>query len=288
MSYDLEPEKRQSPSPNKRPHPLEAPPTPLPPANDPQQPQRPRVMIHIPAVQPRIIWGLITINIAIFIAAFYVMDAKELNRFYNWGANSRDAVRNSGEYYRLISSMFLHGNEAHIFFNMYALYLIGQTVERFFGYTRFLIIYFLGGLTGSILSVLFNDAGASVGASGAVFAIFGAEMIFLYRHKKLLGKVAESQLRQLILIAVMNFAVGLLTTMNSTGVQIDNWGHLGGLAGGLALAWIIGPVFIPKLHPDQSGALIAADENPLQRSILPVLIYAVGLLILVTTGMTNG
>src|SRR5690606_30425031 len=109
-----------------------------------------------------------------------------------------------GQYHRLFTAMFLHAGLLHIFFNMYALYLFGSILEPLFGHLRFIIIYLLGGLTGSVLSVVLGDpnppfaqmvfAGASVGASGAVFAIFGAEMVFIYRHRALLGERGRAQL----------------------------------------------------------------------------------------------
>jgi rhomboid protease GluP len=266
----------------RRPHPLEQ--GPMPPPQEPggpDEPQNQRVMLHIPVVRPYVVYALIAINVLIFFLAFYAFSDIQRLQLYNWGANNQRAVLEFGEYYRLLTAMFLHGSLVHILFNMYALWIIGQTVEGLFGHVRFVLIYFLGGLAGSILSVMLNPAGVtSVGASGAVFAIFGAEMIYLYEHRTLLGAIGRAQLRQLLMIAGINFAYGILTTFSPGGVRIDNWGHVGGFIGGLIMARLIGPIFIVRQHPQVRGALTADDINPLHRRQQPVLIYVSALLTL--------
>src|SRR5262249_827736 len=102
-----------------------------------------------------------------------------------------------GEYYRLLSAMFLHAGVAHIGFNAYALSVVGRTIERFFGHVRFAVLYFLGGLSASLTSFAFSR-GASVGASGAIMAIFAAEMVFLYQNRQIFGQERTNrQLRSL-------------------------------------------------------------------------------------------
>ena len=194
MSYDLEPD-REPQKPKRMLHPLEAPPPP-PQPEDPASSRR--MSVQFKGTKPIATYVLIAINVAIYVIAFYLVSLEQRLDLYQWGASNRFFVLDQGEYHRLFTSMFLHSEMLwHVVFNMYALYIIGQTVERFFGHARFLLIYFLGGLTGSIMSVVFNDITVfSVGASGAVFAIFGAEMVFLYKHQKLFGPMARMQLRQ--------------------------------------------------------------------------------------------
>lgn len=266
----------------RRPHPLEQ--RPEPPAKPPTNPDDPapqqRVILHIPVAKPSITYALIAVNVLIFFVVFYMLSPRQFNDLYDWGANNRRAVFDYGEFHRLFTSMFLHGGLVHVIFNMYALYAIGQTVERFFGHVRFAIVYFAGGITGSVLSVLLNGSNVtSVGASGAVFAIFGAEMVFLYKHRKLLGEMARWQLRQLIIVAGINFAYGLATTLNTDGVRIDNWGHIGGMLGGLAVSWLICPLLIPRRHPTDAQGLAISDINPLEKSYQSVLAYVSALLI---------
>ncbi len=279
MLNDPEPQNKS------RPHPLEQRPQPEPsPQGD--GPSNQRFTLHIPVVGPYLTQALVAINSVIFFVAFYVISESQLRELYDWGANNHLAVLNFGEFHRLVSAMFLHGDPLHIVFNMYGLYMIGQTIERFFGHARFAIIYFLGGLSGSILSVVLNGPlDRSVGASGAVFALFGALMVFLYKHKKLFGEMGRQQLRQLVLIAGINLLYGFATTLNTSGVQIDNWGHIGGFAGGAVLAWFIGPIFIPKRHPTNPQGLAIDDINPLKRTYNYAIAYGSCLMIMLLAAM---
>ncbi|MFW5696184.1 MAG: rhomboid family intramembrane serine protease [Phototrophicaceae bacterium] len=271
----------------RRPHPLEAPPTSD--ASDQQGGPRPqRVMLHMPVVKPYAVWVLIGFNALIYIVVqFLIADSLQQQEVYQWAWNNHTAVLQFGEYHRLLTSMFLHSLDSpfHIVFNMFALYAIGITVERFFGHTRFLVVYFLGGLTGSIFSVLLSPADVvSVGASGAVFAIFGAEMVFLYNHRKLFGEMARTQFRQLVVIALLNFAFGIFSTLSASGTAIDNWAHIGGFIGGGVITWFIGPILIPRRHPTQPGALTIEDINPLNQRYQPLLAYVSVMLLLLLAG----
>lgn len=276
----------ESPPPRRR-HPLEV--GPQPPPQQPGQgaaPPRPRVILSAEAVRPVVVMALIAVNLAIFAIGFLLPDVGDW-LFLN-GASRAHEVLVKGEYYRLFTAMFLHAGLLHIFFNMYALYLFGSILEPVFGHLRFAIIYLLGGLTGSVLSVLLGDpnpsalaimmfSGASVGASGAVFAIFGAEMVFLYRHRELLGERGKAQLRSLLMLLALNLLIGIASTAPGTAVNIDNWAHLGGLAGGLILTWLIGPRFVLYADPLRPGLLVARDETLTNRRESLAVVYALGL-----------
>jgi rhomboid protease GluP len=148
------------------------------------------------------------------------------------GAKSNDAIR-AGQLWRFFTPMLLHGSILHIGFNMYALYIIGIGVERRFGHGRFLLLYILSGFAGSVFSFLLSSAD-SIGASGAIFGLIGAEGIFLYQNRQLLGNQVRRAINNVIFIVVLNLVLGL-----SPG--IDNWAHVGGLMGGLIFAWFAGP-----------------------------------------------
>lgn len=147
-----------------------------------------------------------------------------------YGANLDVLVKN-GEYYRLLTSMFLHSGLLHLFFNMYALYIIGPQVESFFGKTKYLIIYLLSGISGSLLSVAFNVNTVSVGASGAIFGLFGALLYFGYNYRGYLGNVIKTQILPVVII---NLIFGFI----STGVDVA--GHIGGLIGGIIVSSVLG------------------------------------------------
>lgn len=140
----------------------------------------------------------------------------------------------NGEWWRLITPIFLHGGIVHLGFNMYALYIMGPTLEHFYGHARFLALYLLAGFTGNVLSLIMTP-NPSLGASTAVFGLLAAQGVFLYRNRQFFGDSARPQLINIAVVALINFVIGL-----SPG--IDNWGHLGGFLGGLVFAWFGGPV----------------------------------------------
>ncbi len=288
-----QPSTDQPPAPKpKRPHPLEVPDALL--SQSSEAPPRPRGTVHIRVVKPYVTYGLMAVNIAIFIFMFYLATPMQIFEIYHWGASNHIEVFQGGQYHRLISAMFLHSSAVHIIFNMLALYSIGTTVERFFGHVRFAIIYILGGLTGSVLSAILNPPlVTSVGASGAVFAIFGAQYVFWYRHRKLFGEAAKQQLRQLVIFAGINFAVGIISTLNlgEGQVRIDNWGHLGGLLGGLALAWLISPnLLLERYTEGEENRFKAVDVNPLPQHYTNLILFVSGLMavVVIATFLARG
>ena len=281
MQNDLDPQQpKRHPleeAPRRR-HPLEeGPQQPIQASKPP--PPGPRAPLQLAAQQPYIMWGLIAINVAVFLVQ---MLSPALDRqISNAGYQRAYEVLVLGQYYRLISAMFLHLDPAHIFFNMYALYLFGRTLERVAGHTRFAIIYFIGGLTGSVLSVVLDNPSPmlgvpSLGASGAVFAIFAGEMIFLFRNREILGPRAMLRLRSFAIIMLINLGLGVASYLSASAVKIDIWGHVGGFIGGTVLAYLIGPSFA---IPEDVVSLRAEDSNPLAGSnLLLVSAYGVGLI----------
>ena len=92
-----------------------------------------------------------------------------------------------------------------------------------------------------------------MGASGAIFGLIGAQGVFLYRHRQLFGERGRRGLQQVIFIALINFFIGLQG-------NIDNWAHLGGLLGGLALSWVLGPAWRVEPAPLAPGQLVVVDQ----------------------------
>ena len=154
------------------------------------------------------------------------------------GANSGIFVR-YGQYWRLVTCMFLHADIIHLLCNMYALYVVGPRVEDFFGKKKFLLIYFLSGISGSLLSIGLNGNAFSVGASGAIFGLFGALLYFGYAYRGYVGAMVKSQILPAILI---NLAISVLP-------GIDLWGHVGGLIGGIITAKMVGTIENKKYDP---------------------------------------
>ncbi|MCI9234126.1 MAG: rhomboid family intramembrane serine protease [Bacilli bacterium] len=175
--------------------------------------------------KPIITYILIAINTFIFfLELLYGIDV-----MVHYGANIAEYIK-EGEIYRLITSAFMHAGILHLMCNMYCLYIIGPQLESFFGKFKFLTIYLVSAVTGNLMSMLFTT-GASVGASGAIFGLFGAMLYFGYHYRVYLGNVMKSQLIPLI---ILNLFLGFLMS------GIDNAAHIGGLIGGTLITIALG------------------------------------------------
>ena len=142
-----------------------------------------------------------------------------------------------GEYWRLFSVTLLHGGFLHLIFNMYALFIVGPIVEALYGRALFVLIYLLSAATGSVASYLFF-ATPSVGASGAIFGLFGVLLTSTYVHKPALGRQARGLTGQIALLIGLNLALGF----GLGGLaRIDNAAHVGGLVAGAWLGFVIVP-----------------------------------------------
>jgi rhomboid protease GluP len=282
----------QNPPPEPKRHPLEE----RRPEPGPEATPRRRLTLRIAAVRPLVTYTLIAICIGVFLlrAASPLIDRDLLN----WGANGAQGVFQQGETYRLFTSMFLHAGiydarsqqdwsgVAHLAFNMYTLYAVGATLERLFGHARFLAVYLLGGLLGSVFSALLNGPDSiSVGASGAVFAIITAEFVYLHHHRKLMGESGRQRRNSLIVFFIMNAALGLLTTLPGSRMLIDNWAHLGGALGGAALAWFISPRYTLRINPQNPDEVFAEDVNPFKGRYWVIPVWLTLLLVLVFIGV---
>lgn len=218
---------------------------PLPPGaapGAPAYPPMPPPRVARPRARPRasmaLLWAIVLIYVVscMLSGSLFQPDGRILG-LLGWKQNDLIAA---GEYWRLLSATFLHASLIHIFFNSYALYSLGPEAERIYGTGRFLILYFLSGLAGSVASYLFSPAPA-VGASGAIFGLIGGLGIFYYLSRGALGDFGRQQVQGMVAIAIINLLIGISVP------GIDNWGHLGGLVGG-ALA---GLALAPRVKIDQ-------------------------------------
>lgn len=175
---------------------------------------------------PMITYWLIAVNVIMYVVPilFGLYDELIAN-FAVWGPAIRE-----GQTYRLLTGIFLHGGIAHLLFNCYALYVIGAQVENFLGRFKFLVIYLVAGISGSLFSMIFGNY-ASVGASGAIFGLMGALVYFGYHYRVYLGNVVKSQIIPLILL---NLCLGFVLS------GIDNFAHIGGLIGGSLMSIALG------------------------------------------------
>ena len=138
----------------------------------------------------------------------------------------------AGEYWRLVVPIFLHGSFMHLLSNMYALFSWGPNAERLFGTTRFCIIYMLSGIAGFVLSYALGSMNSvAIGASGAIFGVFGALLSFRRKHRTAFKRFFGPSL---VFIIALNIVIGFTTP------GVDNFGHIGGLIGGFLVAEAVG------------------------------------------------
>ena len=204
----------------------------------------PRIPIKLPDIRPTVTYTLLGITVAIFVLHLgteYLLGV-DVPAYYGLKINQLIA---SGQLWRLLTPMLLHGSIIHIAFNMYALSKIGPRLERYYGHWRFLSLYVLSGFGGNVFSMMFTEA-PSLGSSTAIFGLIGAQGVFFYHNREIFGAATRAALNGIITIAAVNLIIGL-------NPGIDNWGHIGGLIGGIAFAWLGGSVLqVTGIYPDMS------------------------------------
>lgn len=184
----------------------------------------------------------------------------------------------SGQLYRLLSVTLVHANFIHLFFNMYALYLLGPVVETIWGRRLFGLFYVLTAAAASTASFALGP-GPSVGASGAIFGLVGVLLAGTRVHHPALDRRARQIVPQLGMIVVINLAFGFLA-----GGTIDNAAHIGGLLAGLWLGLVVPPGRVPTLGSTWQRP--AGDS----RTASPLLVTAgvVGLVGVIALGLAIG
>ncbi len=169
--------------------------------------------------------GLIAINILFFLISVLSGDL-----LYHKGAFSLQYLLAGREWQRFITSMFLHTDAAHLGGNMLMLYMAGELVEQYIGRGKFAALYFLSGISGSLLyaayEFLTNDYKDSIGASGAVFGVIGALLIIVVRNHGRYGDITAGR---------MGFMIAYMAYMGFRTPNVNNAAHIGGLLGGMIL-----------------------------------------------------
>jgi len=166
-----------------------------------------------------IVLAIIAVNVVVFFLEDFGNNLRVVDRYAMWPLR----VHVNGEYYRAFTAMWLHANFLHIFFNMIALLIVGPAVEVLLGKARFLVLYLLAGLGGSVGSYLLSQPNAAgIGASGAIMGVMGAYVVLAARRRLPMAPVVG--------LLVLNFLIGFSGS-------IDWRAHLGGLVTGSVLAF---------------------------------------------------
>ncbi|MFD0773806.1 rhomboid family intramembrane serine protease [Streptomonospora algeriensis] len=187
------------------------------------------------AARPTVTWALLALMGAGFVAQLALPGQRLAVDFGMHG----EAVVFGGQWYRLITSAFLHGGVMHLLFNAFALYIIGQQVETVLGHARYTALWVLSALGGSVLSLLLTADALSVGASGAIFGLFGAVFV--------IGRRLQLDVRFIVGLLVVNLMITFLVP------NIAWAGHLGGLAVGLLLGAAYAYLPLGEKRPGAEG-----------------------------------
>jgi Uncharacterized membrane protein (homolog of Drosophila rhomboid) len=178
---------------------------------------------------PVITYALIALNVFVYLVDQLLYIKTGYPVLFVFGSKINEYIV-QGQYWRLVTPMFLHGGALHLAVNAYSLYVVGPDVEKVFGRVKFIVIYIVAGLLGNVASFAFCPA-VSVGASGAIFGLLGALLYMGIAYKDVLSSVYVTNI---ITMIVLNLAYGFLHP------QIDNYAHMGGLLGGCLSAYCLG------------------------------------------------
>lgn len=190
-----------------------------------------------------------------------------------------------GELWRLLTVTLVHGGLVHLLLNMYALFLVGPLVERLYGHWIYLAMYLLTAAAASTLSYVLLPGADAVGASGAIFGLFGVLLTSLWRYKPMVGNV-RGMAGQVAVLIVINLVFNVVA--NVGGLNIDTFAHIGGLLAGMWLGFVLPPRGVPTM----AGAFQRPGEptrNPgppplLQASAVVLLVAVIGAGVLVGNG----
>lgn len=197
-------------------------------------------------VAPPLSLVLIVINVAIFAWQLAADTLQSEAAIIGAGALHRQSVLD-GDIWRVVTAVFLHGSIDHLLGNCLVLYILGMALEHAIGITGAGIVYAASGLGGSILSVTMSP-GPSVGASGAIFGLLGAVIVFFLRfHSRYALRNREIGI-VLLIWAVWQVGIGFLSP------QIDNWAHIGGFVAGA----VVGAILRPRLRETKAFGVLPA------------------------------
>ena len=223
-------------------------------------------------------WVLLGINVLIWLVTEAAGGSTDTEVLLKFGAMYGPFIAD-GEYWRLFTAMFLHVGWQHLLFNGFGLFLFGQQVEKFYGPYRFVTIYVLAGLAGSVASFTLNDTTVGAGASGAIFGILGALVAFFVIHRDMLGDFGRQSLTGLLVLAGINLVIGFSMP------NVDNFAHMGGFAAGFALALPLAPKYQPE-HDSWGRLERLRDTNSILKQwwVIPVAVVVLALGTILGTG----
>jgi len=186
--------------------------------------------------QHKITYTLIAINILVYMLSVLLSQSIidiDMEVLVKQGALFGPIVVLGGEWWRLFTAMFLHGGMTHLLMNMFSLYLIGRGAEQYFNTQSYLSIYLFSGLLGGLASLYMHPASVGIGASGAIFGIFGAMAGFFLAHREQIEAHTKAFMKEFAIIIGINLVIGFSIP------SVDVSAHAGGLMVGFIGGYII-------------------------------------------------
>ncbi len=157
----------------------------------------------------------------------------DMQTLVNMGALFGPLTVLKGEWWRLLTAMFLHGGMTHLLMNMFSLYIVGRGVEMYFDTKSYLSIYFFSGIIGGLVSLYMHPVAVGVGASGAIFGVFGALAGFFLAHRDRIASHSKAFMKDFGVIIAINLVIGLSIP------SIDVSAHIGGLVVGFIGGFVL-------------------------------------------------
>jgi membrane associated rhomboid family serine protease len=183
--------------------------------------------------RPLFTYIFFAVNIAIFVLMTLAGGTTNDSTLLGFGVKANNLI-DQGQYWRFITPVFIHIGLLHLFFNSYALWMVGPQVEKLYGSARFVLLYVLTGIGGVLGSYTFRPEVFSAGASGAIFGLFGVLLVFGLRHRRHVPPFFSRALMTGVLPTILvNLVIGFSTP------RIDNSAHIAGLISGMALAAVV-------------------------------------------------
>ena len=191
----------------------------------------------------KLTYTIIVLNVLFYlVSAFYSRSLTEMNLqvLVDLGALYGPLTVVKGEWWRLLTAMFLHGGMTHILMNMFSLYLIGRGAEMYFDTKSYISIYLFSGLLGGLASLYIHPESVGIGASGAIFGVFGALAGFFLAHKDKIATHSKAFMKDFAIIIGINLVIGFSIE------SVDVSAHIGGLVVGFIGGYMLSknPKFI--------------------------------------------
>jgi len=222
-------------------------------------PQPHMVRVETPDTKPAVTYALLGFTVLIYLLQLGCETLFKIDYPFLIGGKFNELIL-QGELWRLITPVFLHGSIMHVAFNMYALFVVGPSLERAYGHWRFTALYFLSAYAGNVLSFSLSP-NPSLGSSTAIFGLVAAQAVFFYQNRKLFGVQARAVLTNSLVVIAINLFYGL-----QPGSRIDNYGHLGGMIGGAFFAWLGGPLW--KVEGLPPASLKVVDQREQNQAVM--------------------